>query len=111
MALTMDEKRIIAWVECRLLWDRLSDKEIYTGRTYPSLKEDAVKYLYNQGLLHADHYSQECPFCEEFHCTDCLWPDPFQYCMDDTSPYKIWTLNPTPANAKKVCEMLDRIKF
>ena len=108
--LTLEERKILAMVECMLLWDLLASGKFL-------FKQDAIDYLFENESINEDIYDAACPFCEYLydnkrHCYSCLWPGMgASRCTDPDSPFYIWNINKTTKNAQAVFDMLKLIEF
>lgn len=105
--MTQEETRILAMVECMLVWDRLAESGQYS-------KSGAIKVLRKNGNLLHDMYVNACPFCDYFDdCSICLWPGRGETrCVAD-GLYIRWCFSLTRSErrkaARKILNMLKNI--
>jgi len=80
----------LAVKECLVLWK-------YLAQSGSNDKRSAIKKLHKQGKLSKEHYTTNCPFCEQFFvCSNCPWrtvsnlDDKCTGCMQYGSHYLAW---------------------
>lgn len=116
--MTQEETKILAMVECLLVWDWLSERNFKPAASWVPLegyKWQAISALYAEEKLHKGRYYNACPFCDAFNmaCARCLWRTTglHMHCFSEGSPFVKWEINPTAQNAKKVLDFLLSIEF
>lgn len=113
--MTQEETQILAMVECLLVWDWLSKRDFQKTHNTKPYKKIAINALYKDRVIHKNHYTEACPFCDAFNfdCDSCLWKNPHYIigCCASDSPWTFWKQNPSAKNAKKVLDLLLSIEF
>lgn len=109
----LEELKILAHVECLLVWDRVCERG--------GSKEKAIEQLFKEGYISKKHYKHSCPFCEYLRygetrkqCSRCIWPGDKNHatrCDKLWAPYYKWRHSKTKENAKKVFELIYNIEF